>query len=165
MSSQSDRGSDLAGLKASLREFYEDYANAIDDDELERWPEFFTERSKYVIQSAENYTLGLPIGVIYCDSQGMLRDRVSAIRKTVMFEPRILRHFLSGLRIRTVDAETVRATIGFLVCESIPNEEPQIFAVGRYEDVLRRATASFLIEERICVCDNVRIRTSLIYPI
>jgi anthranilate 1,2-dioxygenase small subunit len=57
-----------------------DYAEAIDDDALERWPGFFTEAGEYQIISRESHDAGLPIGILYCDSRAMMEDRVLALR-------------------------------------------------------------------------------------
>lgn len=47
----------------------------------------------------ENYDRGLPLVVMRCESKGMLQDRVYAIRETLMYEPRYVRHVISGVRI------------------------------------------------------------------
>jgi len=48
------------------------YARAIDDDRLEQWPALFTDPCLYKITSADNYRRGLPAGLVYADSRGML---------------------------------------------------------------------------------------------
>lgn len=155
---------DPAALRGHIRLFCDDYAMTLDDDDIERWPDFFTEEPRYVVQSAENRVQNLPIGLMYCDSKGMLHDRVTAIRQTVMFEPRRLRHVLGPLRIDAAEGE-VRSRMNFVVFESIAHEEPAIFAVGTYEDRFVWSDDRLLLKERICVCDNMRVRNSLIYPL
>jgi anthranilate 1,2-dioxygenase small subunit len=59
------------------------YVASIDEDRLEEWPGYFAERCRYQIISAENYAKGLPIGVFFADSRGMLQDRVSALREAM----------------------------------------------------------------------------------
>jgi hypothetical protein len=62
-----------------LEQLFTDYVHCLDADELERWPDFFTEDCFYRITSAENYDAGLPLGLIYATSRDMLKDRVSAL--------------------------------------------------------------------------------------
>ena len=55
------------------------YARTIDDDRLEEWPAFFADPCSYVITTAASHREGLEAGIVYCTSQGMLRDRISAL--------------------------------------------------------------------------------------
>ena len=34
-------------LRSELRDFYDDYAECLDEDDLENWPSFFTEDAVY----------------------------------------------------------------------------------------------------------------------
>jgi anthranilate 1,2-dioxygenase small subunit len=71
--------------RLELEQLYTDYAHCLDADELERWPDFFTEDCFYRITSAENYEAGLPLGLIYATSRNMLKDRVSALREANIY--------------------------------------------------------------------------------
>ena len=79
---------------AGLVQLNADYARAIDDDRLEAWPEFFDDPCLYTITSADNHRRGLPAGLIYADSRGMLRDRVMALRKANIYEAQTYRHLV-----------------------------------------------------------------------
>src|ERR1700745_4334318 len=85
--------------RLKLEELYTDYVHCLDADELERWPDFFTEDCFYRITSAENYDAGLPLGLIYATSRNMLKDRVSALREANVYEPHRYRHLGSSIRI------------------------------------------------------------------
>ena len=91
---------DLAAVvrRLELDQFYADYVHCLDADELERWPEFFTEDCFYRITSAENYEAGLPLGLIYATSRNMLKDRVSALRQANIYEPQRYRHLVSSIK-------------------------------------------------------------------
>ena len=71
---------DLA-LRLAVGDLNAAYADCIDDDRLEEWPDFFVEDCRYLITSRESHAAGLRHGVIYCASRGMLADRVMAIRR------------------------------------------------------------------------------------
>ncbi|MEZ5649868.1 MAG: nuclear transport factor 2 family protein [Burkholderiaceae bacterium] len=155
-----------ANLRAALRDLYEDYADCLDAFELDRWPEFFVDDCRYRVTSAENYSAGQPLSIIYCDGRDMLLDRVVALRETTFFEPRSLRHFISGTRIvERVDAKTVRTTANYLIIESIADQEPQINTVGRYLDTVVQDGDRLLFKDRWCVYDNWRINNSLVIPV
>ena len=77
----------LSGLNAA-------YAAAIDADRLEEWPEFFTERCLYKVTTADNHAKGYAAGIIFADSQAMLRDRVSSLRIANIYERQRCRHVI-----------------------------------------------------------------------
>lgn len=156
---------DDTSLRARLRDFYDDYAYCLDEDRLEEWPDFFTEDCHYRVLSRENHDAGLPLGLIYCMNKNMLRDRVTALRETTMFEPRSLRHFISGVRVIQAQGERIVAQANFAVMESLSDREPTLNMVGRYQDELRLTPQGPLLTRRDCVYDNYRVRTSLIVPL
>src|SRR5215831_12380047 len=85
--------------RLELDELYTGYVHCLDSDELERWPEFFTEDCFYRITSAENYDAGMPLGLIHATSRNMLKDRVSALREANIYEPQRYRHLVSSIKI------------------------------------------------------------------
>ena len=158
-------GQDLAQLRARLRDFYDDYTFCLDEGELERWPQFFTEDCRYRVISRENYDDDLPHATLYCDGMNMLKDRVTALRETTIYEPRSLRHLVGGLQVRGVEGDQIKSQANFAIFESLSDREPVVNMVGRYIDTLVRSGGSFLFKDRFCVFDNYRIRTSLIIPV
>ncbi|HBL65440.1 MAG TPA: ring-hydroxylating dioxygenase subunit beta [Achromobacter sp.] len=156
---------DAPALRAQLRDFYDDYAFCLDEGRLQEWPDFFTEDCHYRVLSRENHDAGLPLGLIYCMNKNMVRDRVTALRETTMFEPRSLRHFISGVRVMELQGDHIVSQANFAVMESLSDREPTLNMVGRYLDVLRVTPDGLAISRRDCVYDNYRVRTSLIVPI
>jgi len=148
-----------------VRRFCEDYADTLDEGRLEQWPEYFAPQSSYRVVSRENHDAGLPVGFINCMNKNMICDRITAIIHTAIYEPRSLRHFISGVRILKKDGVRIEAKSNFLVIESLSDREPTISVVGQYIDVFVETGNEILIERRDCVLDNYRIRTSLIVPV
>jgi anthranilate 1,2-dioxygenase small subunit len=151
-------------LRDELRDFYDDYVHCIDSGELERWPDFFVEDAKYWVTARENYERGLEHGTIYCDGLGMIHDRVLALRKSTVFEPRWSRHLMGGVRIHE-QGEPIKTETSYVVYECLSDQEPRLFMVGRYIDKVVRTGEGFRFKERACVYDNYRLMTSLITPI
>jgi 3-phenylpropionate/cinnamic acid dioxygenase small subunit len=142
-----------------------EYARAIDDDRLEDWPGFFNEPCLYTITSAENHRLGLPAGIVYADSKGMLEDRVAALREANIFERQAYRH-LVGLPalIGESDGE-LRAETPFLVVRIMRDGRMDLFATGRYLDVIVDEGVTLRFRARVVVCDSSRIDTLLAIPL
>src|SRR6516164_2992522 len=105
--------------RLELEALYTDYVHCLDADELERWPDFFTEDCFYRITSAENYEAGMPLGMIYATSRNMLTDRVSALRQANIFEPQRYRHLVSSIKIVGDREETLDLTANFLVVRTM----------------------------------------------
>lgn len=151
--------------RAELRDLYEDYAACLDAEALTDFPSFFTEDAKYQVISRENHDDGLEHAPIFCLGRAMIEDRVTALTEAALYQPRSLRHFISGVRIAgEADGET-RAEANFLIIESLIEQDPQILMVGRYLDRVVREGGALRFRERTCVYDNYRIRTTLVIPV
>jgi anthranilate 1,2-dioxygenase small subunit len=142
-----------------------DYARAIDDDRLEDWPDFFAPDCLYKIISTENFEQGLPLGIIHADSQAMLQDRVSSIRRANIFEDHRYKHFVSATQITYVDGNIVRATSNYQVIRIDVRGNAMLFSVGKYLDVIDLSGARPLFREKVVVFDNERVDTLLALPL
>ena len=142
-----------------------DYARAIDDDRLEDWPAFFTEPCLYKITSSDNYRRGFPVGLIYADSRGMLADRVAALREANIYERQSYRHLVGLPAVLGDSDDGVRAETPFLVVRIMRDGAMDIFATGRYLDVVVEVGDELRFRERVVVCDNNRFDTLLAIPI
>lgn len=152
-------------LKQEILQLYEDYAEVLDNLDIDTWPEFFVEDCLYVVTSRENHDAGLPHGPIYCEGLGMVKDRAAATRDCTVYEPRSLRHFIHGLRVTADDGQAIRCHANFMVVESVSDMQPYVHTVGRYLDTLMRTPQGLRIKERLCVYDNYSIFNSLVFPI
>ena len=99
-----------ADPSARLTRLNAEYARALDDYRLEDWPAFFTDPCLYSITSADNHRQGLPAGLMYADSRGMLQDRVAALREANIYERQSYRH-LMGLPAILGDKDGVNKMI------------------------------------------------------
>ena len=142
-----------------------DYARAIDDDRLEDWPNFFTDPCLYTITSADNHRRGMPVGIIYADSRGMLKDRVAALREANVFERQSYRHVVGLPAIVGERDGVTRAETPFLVVRIMRDGTMALFATGRYLDDLVEEAGALRFRERVVVCDSSRIDTLLAIPL
>ncbi|WP_028222880.1 aromatic-ring-hydroxylating dioxygenase subunit beta [Paraburkholderia oxyphila] len=148
-----------------LLALYADYAAALDENQLDKWPEFFTEECLYKVQPRENFERGYPLATLAFESRGMLQDRVYGTTETIFHDPYYQRHVVGAPRILGVDTERIRAEANYAVFRTKPDEISTVFNVGRYVDTIRRTDAGLKFESRVCVFDSEMIPNSLIYPI
>jgi anthranilate 1,2-dioxygenase small subunit len=151
--------------RLELEQLYTDYVHCLDADELERWPDFFTEDCFYRVTSAENYQAGLPLGLIYATSRNMLKDRVSALREANIYEPQRYRHLVSSLKIIGEAAGVLDLVANFMVVRTMQDGDMTIFGAGSYVDQVRRDGDSWKFARKIVVLDSRQIDTLLAIPI
>ena len=151
--------------RIALEDLYAEYAHCLDSDALERWPDFFTEECHYRITSAENYSAGMPLGIIYANSRDMLRDRVSALREANIYEPQAYRHLISGLRIERDDSEALDLSANMLVVRTMQDGAMILFAAGRYADQVVRTADGWRFARKVVVLDSRIIDTLLAIPL
>jgi 3-phenylpropionate/cinnamic acid dioxygenase small subunit len=158
---------DLAAVARRLEidELYAAYADCLDADRLEEWPEFFAEDCRYRVTSAENYEAGLPLGIIYATSKNMLIDRVMALRKANVYEPQRYRHLISCLQIGNQGPGGLDVTANLLVIRTMQDGAMTLFAAGRYVDRLVRGDSGWKFARKDVVLDSRRIDTLLAIPL
>src|SRR6266498_1427881 len=141
------------------------YVEAIDDDKLEAWPDFFVEQCRYVVTTADNLAQGLPLGLIYATSRAMLRDRVRSLRQANVYEAQRYRHVISPSRLEVSEGGLVRAQTNFIVVRIMHSGETIVFATGRYDDRIALDTAEGpRFVEKMVVLDSRLIDTLLGIP-
>lgn len=142
-----------------------DYAIAIDEDQLERWPGFFAEKCLYRIVSRRDYELKRPASVLVCDSKGMLLDRVSAIRRVNVFEPHRYRHVLGPTKIVKAGADRFETYTSYFVVRTTQDGPMALFSAGSYRDEVVFEDGAPKLSSRTVVLDSELIDTLLSLPI
>ena len=152
-------------LRLEIEGLYTAYAAMLDDDDLDAWPDLFTEDCLYQVIPRDNFDRDLPLALTRCESRAMLRDRVTAVRETTMFEPRYVRHLISNIRVSSETDGIIEAQANYAVFETMTDAYTRVFNVGRYLDKLVREDGRLLFSEKRCVYDSVLVPNSIIYPI
>jgi len=57
------------------------YARVLDADQLEEWPELFTEDGVYKVLPRENAVQNLPVALILCEGRNAMIDRIRSLRE------------------------------------------------------------------------------------
>lgn len=141
------------------------YIRAIDDDQLEAWPDLFVEKCVYKIVTRENFDRGFSLPLMECASRGMLVDRVTGYRRVNVYEPQRYTHMLSGLVIERIDATRLSCKQNYLVVRTMVGGEMMIFSAGVYLDKLVLGADGAKFEERIVVQELRRVDTLLVIPL
>jgi anthranilate 1,2-dioxygenase small subunit len=113
------------------------YSHVIDDGDIEQWPSFFTDDCVYHITTRETHEAGLPIGILRCAGRGMMQDRVKAFHTANIFEPHTYNQ----------------------------DGRSDLFATGKYLDIITLAGGGAKFQERTVVLDSRQVDILLVVPI
>jgi anthranilate 1,2-dioxygenase small subunit len=149
-----------------VQELQARYIQALDDDRLEAWPDFFTDKCRYVVTTADNLAQGMPLGMIYATSRAMLRDRVRSLRDANVYEAQRYRHMIAPPVIEEGEGGLVRVQTSFMVVRIMHTGETMMFATGRYDDrIVLDGPEAPRFAEKTVVLDSRVIDTLLAIPI
>jgi anthranilate 1,2-dioxygenase small subunit len=137
----------------------------IDDDRLEEWPDLFTRECVYKIIPRENADRGMPLATIFCDSRGMLVDRIVSLRRANIFPVHNYRHVLSPSRIAAVARDLVRVQTNYVVFQTRNSGDTQVYSAGKYQDEIVFDEGQLRFKSKIVVNDTNRVDTMMVRPI
>ena len=155
----------VSELKYAVEELLASYVECIDDDRLEEWPEHFTPECVYKILPRENADRGLPLATIFCDSRGMLADRVISLRNANIYAVHYYRHLLSNVRIKSIENGRIKVQSNFVVFQTKQDGATSVFSAGKYLDTIVEEAGALKFSEKIAVIDTYRIDTLMVRPI
>jgi len=154
---------DDASLRGTVEDLLYRYAEALDDGELEQWPETFIESGQYRLIPRENHQRSLPVCLILCTSRAMMEDRVVAIRKACVYTPHVCRHLYTNVRVG-VEEGRVETRANYAVYRTTEDGETVLLSVGRVmARVVLEPQPRF--ERMDVVYETFRIPGLLVYPI
>lgn len=148
-----------------ILDLYADYALCLDERRFDDWPGFFTEECHYEVQSRENVELGLPGSLVYCDSRGMVLDRVTVLKDTLTYPYLHIRHLISNIRVHGGANEGHLASASYLVLHSTEEGETRIYSTGKYEDEIVVTPDGPKFRKKVVVADTFAIDNLLAVPI
>ena len=153
-------------LRFLIEEFNTAYARVLDAQKVEDWPDFFEEDASYTVIARENFDEGLPVSLVWCEGKSMMRDRASAIRSTMVFAPRYLRHITSNVFVNGRDEEGyIFSESNYLVMETLMEDSTRIFQTGVYFDKFCQNNGMLSLKSRKCVYDSLLIPNDMVFPV
>jgi anthranilate 1,2-dioxygenase small subunit len=153
-----------AAVSDAIARLMMQYVHAIDNDQVERWPQFFTEECIYQIIPRVEYDQGRLIGIWYCDNRGMLEDRVSAYRSVNVYEPHVYRHIIGPAEITDIAGGVYHAQTSYFVVRTMHDGTMTLFSAGRYVDEIVCTDETARFRKRIVVTDSACYDTLVVIP-
>lgn len=141
------------------------YGALVDAAKYDEWLELFSKRCSYYVKPRENHELGLPAGLIFCDSRAMLEDRILALRIASKYNLHNDRHIIGLPRIVANGPDGISIEAPFAVYQTEQEGDTRLFATGLYCDRLERSGDSFKISEKMVRIDSFAIQTLLATPL
>ncbi|HCO43016.1 MAG TPA: anthranilate 1,2-dioxygenase [Gammaproteobacteria bacterium] len=142
-----------------------DYVECIDDDRLEEWPDLFVDDCVYQVIARENADRGLPTSAMFCDSRGMLRDRIVALRHANIYAKHYYRHVLSNVNVKGVQDGELLVQSNYVVFQTLVEGDTQIFNAGKYIDRMVATPDGLRLKSKRVVFDTYRIPNLLVTPL
>jgi anthranilate 1,2-dioxygenase small subunit len=142
-----------------------DYCHALDDGEVDRWTSFFQDDASYQITTRENREAGYPLGIVLCEGRGMMEDRIKALETANIFESHTYCHITGPLDVREELEGRYTVRSNFVVYRTMYTGAIEVFATGKYLDVVDTTGAEARFAERVVVLDSRCIDTLLVYPL
>jgi len=154
-------------LRFKIEEFNTEYSAALDDQDINRWPSFFTDDAFYRVTAKENFDQGLPVGLVWLEGRAMFLDRVAAIENTMVFAPRYLRHYVTNVDVLGFnDAQEICAKANYLIVETLMEDSTKIFQAGIYQDIFVYDESGCLkLKFRDCIYDSLLIPNDMVFPV
>ncbi|MGA7263008.1 MAG: aromatic-ring-hydroxylating dioxygenase subunit beta [Stellaceae bacterium] len=148
--------------RAAVCDLLAEYGALIDMAKFDEWLDLFAEECCYQIVPRENFELGLPAGLVFCDSRAMLEDRIRALREANKYNIHTDRHVIGLPRIFD-DALAVEAP--FAVYQTDQEGETRLFATGLYRDRLEPAGQRLKIRDKLILLDTFAVPSLLATPL
>lgn len=152
-------------VRSMIVEFLNDYCHQLDDCQVDGWSNFFLPDGRYQITTRENEEAGYPLGIIYCEGRGMMDDRITALKTANVFESHVYNHILGHAHISHKADNLYRVRSNFIVHRTMYTGEVQLFASGKYLDVIQCGVDGLAFKERRVILDSRRVDTLMVMPI
>lgn len=156
---------DLQSAQRPIEDLLARYVHCIDDNRLEEWPDFFTEDCLYRIISRENAERDLPMTVMYCDSRGMLKDRIQSLREANVYEHQWYRHMVSAVQVVREVEGVFTVHTNYTVFRTTNEGSTTLYNTGKYVDRIVFLEGEPKFMEKSVIFDTTRIPTLLVIPI
>ena len=151
--------------RLALYDLYAAYGGLIDAAEWGAWLGLFATACQYQIIPRENAELGLPAGLIFCDSRAVLEDRIMALREANKYNIHWDRHLIGLPRVvGELDAE-IAVEAPFVVYQSDQEGSSRLFAAGLYRDRIVSESGGLKFRDKTVLLDTFAVPSLLATPL
>ncbi len=133
--------------------------------QLEAWIDLFAEECRYKILPRENYQRGLPLGLISCDSKGMLRDRVKSLREANIYNIHQPRRMIGNVEILGEQDGCYEVVANYAAYQTDAEGVTRLFSVGQYRDAVVVEAGQFKFREKLVLLDTFSVPNLLAIPL
>ncbi len=137
----------------------------IDAAKYDGWLDLFTEECGYQIVPRESFDRGLPAALIFCDSRGVLQDRIGALRQANKYNIHTDRHIVGLPRILAAPGDGLLVEAPFAVYQTDQEGETRLFATGLYRDRLESGGSTLKILDKLILLDSFAVPSLLATPL
>lgn len=156
---------DTHTIRHRVEQLQLNYVHCIDDGDLDRWPDFFTERCFYAIIARDNLARGRELGVMRFESRAMLVDRATATQNAAVFAPRTICHVLGGTSIEENGADGIRARTNVAIYQTSADGDTLLLMAANYRDLIIEVDGELLFKEKRVIYDTLRLPDSVVNPL
>jgi 3-phenylpropionate/cinnamic acid dioxygenase small subunit len=154
-----------AGDRFALYDLFAAYVALIDAAEFDAWLALFAATCTYHILPRENYERGLPAGLVYCDSRGMLEDRIRALREANKYNIHTDRHLIGLPRLTGEQGDATLVEVPFAVYQTDQEGETRLFATGLYRDRIVVEAGRLKFRDKLALLDTFAVPSLLATPL
>ena len=129
------------------------------------WLGLFAAACRYRIIPRENADMGLPAGLIFCDSRAMLEDRIMALREANKYNIHWDRHLIGFPRILGSEAAEISVEAPFAVYQSDQEGSSRLFATGLYRDRIVSEGGGLKFRDKTVLLDTFAVPSLLATPL
>jgi anthranilate 1,2-dioxygenase small subunit len=153
-------------IEQAVQNLLNEYADCLDNDRLEEWPEHFIEDGCYFVQSRENIDAGLDGGYwMYHTSKAMLRDRVTSLRHINTYNKYYCRHLITNVKVVQQDDENFEANSNFLLVQVNFEGKVDSIRAGEYRDKIVMDDGKLKFKEKLVIPDTFHSQSALVKPL
>jgi len=155
----------MIGDRLALYDLYAAYGGLIDAAEWDAWLGLFAEACRYQIIPRENAELGLPAGLIFCDSRAVLEDRIMALREANKYNIHWDRHVIGLPRMIGDAGAEISIEAPFAVYQSDQEGISRLFATGLYCDRIISEAGGLKFRDKTVLLDTFAVPSLLATPL
>jgi len=119
--------------RLDIHDLFADYGNCLDEDRLEEWVDLFSADCTYKIIPRDNYDLNLPLTLMLCENQNMLRDRIVSLREANQFSIHRDRHLITNIKVTPSTKSEFSVTASYTVFQADAEGSGSLFSFGFYD--------------------------------
>ena len=151
--------------RLALYDLYAAYGALIDAADWGAWLDLFADVCRYQIIPRENADLGMPAGLIFCDTRAMLEDRIMALREANKYNIHWDRHVIGLPRPLGGAGTEILVEASFAVFQSDQEGGSRLFSTGLYRDRIITGGDGLKFRDKTILLDSFAVPSLLATPL